>query len=271
MKRLFKIQGDHDQEGGNKVLLCDFSNYHICYAVADVDAKKITDLSYFESVSPITAANVVETLSDESLDESPFSKTVISSGFPQVSIVPASIFQKENAGVYLQGTGTQLNDPVFFDNVNAQNATVVYALPQMIADEFKNSESVAWIHSYTPILKNRNEQSTGDLIHVQFNRKEINVIVFKNGKLQLAQTYAYAAPLDVVYYLLAMCNQYGLSQSATVIELAGLVDENSAMYKELYQYFSNMVFAQANQFSFAESEFPQHFFSSIFNLAACVL
>jgi hypothetical protein len=270
LKRLFNIKNGEAAGNDSDVLICELSNYHICYAIADAGFKKVNTLIYYESETPITAAGFSETYSDEGLDENEFSKRIISCGFPQVAFVPVSLFKKDEPGLFLEGTGIQQNDPVYYDDVTQQNLAVVYSLPQLIADEIMQNEAVEMINSFTPSLKNINAIQANDQIHVQFNRKEIRILVVKNNQLQLAQTYAYAAPLDVVYYLLAICNQFELSQSSAVV-LAGLIDENSAMYKELHQYFSNMSFAGNSDFSLFANDYPQHFFSSIYNLASCVL
>jgi hypothetical protein len=53
--------------------------------------------------------------------------------------------------------------------------------------------------------------------------------------------------------------------------LSGLISEDSAMYKELHQYFSAVHFWKPVTKTTLQSEHPQHFFSSIYNLAGCVL
>ncbi len=106
---------------------------------------------------------------------------------------------------------------------------------------------------------------------VHFTNKEIRVTAIKQEQLKLAQIYAYTTPLDVVYYLLLICQEHDLSQTETPLLLSGLMSEDSAMYKELYQYFSNIQFWKPASKTALQSEYPHHFFSSLYNLAACVL
>jgi hypothetical protein len=88
--------------------------------------------------------------------------------------------------------------------------------------------------------------------------------------VQLAQVYAYKTPLDVVYFLLKICYEFALDQSEVFLILSGLIDQDSAMYAELYNYFLNLHFAQAPLFSLPENDYPHHYFTSLYNLAACV-
>ena len=94
-------------------------------------------------------------------------------------------------------------------------------------------------------------------------------MALKNGQLQLAQIYPFTAPLDVVYYLLMISAQYDLPQAETKLILSGLLDEASALYKELYQYYTQVEFAYHPDFSLPPTDYHQHYFSSILNLAAC--
>jgi len=95
-------------------------------------------------------------------------------------------------------------------------------------------------------------------------------MVKKNKQLQLAQAYSYKTPLDVVYYLLKICYEFGLDQSEVFVILSGLIDQDSAMYSELHSYFLNLYFAQPPPYSVPENEYPHHYFTSLYNLAACV-
>jgi hypothetical protein len=51
--------------------------------------------------------------------------------------------------------------------------------------------------------------------------------------------------------------------------LSGLIDKQSALYKELYQYFINIEFSEAG-WNMAGTEYPAHFFTSLNDLAQCV-
>jgi hypothetical protein len=94
-------------------------------------------------------------------------------------------------------------------------------------------------------------------------------MVKKGGALQLAQIYQYTTPLDVAYYLLKIVAAFGFNQSQVYLVLSGLIDEKSALYKELQSYFIQLHFSRPQQLALPESELPAHFFTSIYNLAAC--
>jgi len=109
---------------------------------------------------------------------------------------------------------------------------------------------------------------------IDFRTDEFSVIVFKDNLLQLAQTFVYTSPEDVLYYLLKICQQLDLTQQSIKISLSGLIEKDSAIYRELYKYFIQLEFETLpDEIRIAEAlhEYPDHYFSSICKLATCVL
>jgi hypothetical protein len=128
-------------------------------------------------------------------------------------------------------------------------------------------------HLYTVILKNPSSQPSGT-ISIDFKTDEFSVVVLREGKLLLCQTFAYTAPEDVLYYLLKCCQQLNLSQQQVQLFLSGLIEKDSALYRELYKYFINLEFeslAGKIKLTTALTVHPEHYYSSISKLAACVL
>src|SRR6185295_4919111 len=100
------------------------------------------------------------------------------------------------------------------------------------------------------------------------------VVTVSFRKLLLAKTFSYTSPEDVLYYLLKCCRQLNLSQQTVKISLAGLIEKDSAVYRELYKYFINLEFESLSadvKLGESLSVHPEHYFSSISKLAACVL
>ncbi|MGZ3880630.1 MAG: DUF3822 family protein, partial [Flavisolibacter sp.] len=157
------------------------------------------------------------------------------------------------------------------DDIPEWQMTVTYSVPlsffNSVRERFRFPE---FVHAYTPSLKVFNGFSSANQIDLHFSIQHFRVIVKKDNHIQLAQTYSYKNPLDVVYYLLKICYEVGLEQSEVTVVLSGLIDQDSAMFSELHSYFLNLNFAQAPSYSIPENEYPQHYFTSLYNLAACV-
>jgi hypothetical protein len=120
------------------------------------------------------------------------------------------------------------------------------------------------------MLKIYNGFVAPDQIDIHFNTEYFIVLVKKNKQAQLVQTYSYKTPLDVVYYLLKICYEFQIKQPEVFVIVSGLIDKDSNMYTELHNYFLNLHFAQAPSYSIPENDHPHHYFTSLYNLAACV-
>jgi len=128
-------------------------------------------------------------------------------------------------------------------------------------------------HFYTVVLKNIPSQQIRAMF-IDFKKDEISVIILKENKLFLAQTFFYSTPEDVLYNLLKCCQQLNLSQQQLKVFLSGLIEKDSAIYRELYKYFINLEFETLKGEIKLAKELkvhPEHYFSSISKLAACVL
>jgi hypothetical protein len=75
----------------------------------------------------------------------------------------------------------------------------------------------------------------------------------------------------VAYYLLKICYAFELSQQEVYLILSGLVEKSSNLFAELQQYFAHIHFAQRPEISLPQTSHPHHYFTSLYNLAACVL
>jgi hypothetical protein len=271
VKRLFTIHSKGEQQNNGRVLLCELSHYHFCLAVAEPVSKRLVQLSYYEPDGLLKPDDIKDVLEKEAIATNDFKKVVISSAFPEAVVVPRQFFEKENAQVLLQSVYGSVQQPIFYDVLDELNSTLVYAVPPVVAKEFNIFETVQAVHFFTAQIKNANRHAADSKMLVHFTGKEFRVVVIKGNQVLLAQTYPFLTPLDVVYYLLIISREHALSQSGTALVLSGLIDEGSALYKELYQYFSNIHFEKDGVQIADEGNYPNHFFSSIYNLAACVL
>jgi hypothetical protein len=162
-------------------------------------------------------------------------------------------------------------DTHFTDRVADWQIVNSYSLPGTIHDRIvKQFPSAVFFHAYTPSLKIYNGFVAADQVDLHFTTHNFRVLVKKSQQVHLAQTYSYKTPLDVVYYLLKICYEFKLEQAEVFLIVSGLIDQDSAMYSELHNYFLNIHFAHAPSYTLPETEHPHYYFSSLYNLAACV-
>ena len=264
LKTIFDIRSE---TGNNKeqVLLIELGVDYCNYAFLDELDKSISQLTFITG-SEFEMEQTVQSILN-SLEEKEFSKVFICSALPQALLIPQKYYQNNQLTqlVYDQPAQRYLQDSIpEWQIINS------YSIPERLVELFSSAfPSAFFLHTFTSSLKIYNG-FPGDQLSVHFSTQHFRVIVKNDGQLLLTQIYFYKTPLDVVYYLLKICSEFQLDQSQIQLVLSGLVETDSALYKELHHYFLNINFAQAPLVSLPENDYPQHFFTSFYNLAVCV-
>ena len=189
--------------------------------------------------------------------------------------IPSVVYKYEDGQLNLDATfGKSVHTTVVSENVPGWNLYNVYRLPSSLhsAISWKFLSAKSW-SICSVFLRGHTSQNDEKMI-IDFKTDEFSLVIFKNNKLLLAKTFSYTSPADVLYYLLKCCQQLNLSQQTVKLSLAGLIEKDSAVYRELYKYFINLDFESLSadvKLAEALTVHPEHYFSSISKLAACVL
>jgi hypothetical protein len=253
-------------EQASGLLLAELGQQYCTVAQIPEGSQNVSGLRMVGWDGPsIPAEELVEVLS---FPGSRFDRVVICSAFPQSTLVPHKYFHSVAAADPLfSADGKQL-----YDTVPEWQLMNIYYLPLAVYEGVSHLYPQAeYFHAYTPPLKIYNGFVAEDQVSVHVGPGEIRVVVRKGGRLELVQTYAYATSLDVVYFLLKICYEFQLPQGDVLLILSGLVAEDSALYRDLRQYFGNLHFSKPVSVGLDDTAHPQHYFASLYNLAACVL
>jgi hypothetical protein len=265
VKKIFEI-GNNTGGAGEIVLLVEWGQDFCCLAHFNKTDNEISWLQYF--TYDINDTNALQHIID-SVAANDYATAAISTALPYALLTP--FVYAENATVALNALFEEHNNEVFKDRINEWQIINIWSMPAGAVKLFNSlSKSLQVMHAYTPAIKMYNGFSSGDQVSIHFTPGNFRVLVKKNGTIQLVQMYDYKTPLDVVYYLLKIADAFGLAQNEALLVVSGLIEEDSALYKELLHYFSNIHFTQAPSVRLPENDFPQHYFTSMYNLAACV-
>jgi hypothetical protein len=267
VKTLFQIRHP-EPRSGNDVLLCEWGERYCCYTVYNQESRSLAGLHYFTFDQPASTEEIKEVIRQQKSDGR-YSRVVFCSGFPQALLVPRQFFSDKASPVAVL-TGEK-SMSYFHDPIGEWQVVNNYAFPKHIYQQVEDAFGVIEMsHVYTTFLKTYNGHTAGAQVSVDFTPKTFRVIVKKEGQILLAQMYGYNTPLDVVYYLLKIFQELQLSKEETDLIVSGLIEGASAMYREMYNYFLNILFVQPPGHPLIKTEHPAHFFASIYNLALCV-
>lgn len=265
LNTLFDIQSE-ESTSEVKALILEIGPDYCAYAFLDADKRSFTAVKYFSFEEPDAEESIRRIIGEIGHHAQ---NTIVCSAFPYAILMPLKQFKNDYSlidRVYEQPAQHYLND-----SIAEWQMTNIYSLPSSIQALVNQLPNVKYYHVYTPSLKVYNGFTAGSQVSVHLTTQHFRVLVRKDGTIQLVQTYFYKTPLDVVYYLLKIFSEFSLDQNETYVILSGLVEEDSAMYKELYAYFTNLHFAQPPAISLPANDHPHHFFTSLYNVAACAL
>ncbi|WP_162944771.1 DUF3822 family protein [Flavisolibacter nicotianae] len=266
MKTLFDI-GSERKASGEHTLLLEIGRECCCYAFLHRPTKTI-DRIFVSATDEFQLDNQVKELL-QSLKGNTFNDVVVCSAFPQALLFPHKYFTSDYTA--LDVIYEQPAQKYFHDLLPEWQMVNAYSLPDSVYASLEESfSSVRYVHCYTPAIRVPNDVVADAQLSVHFSEQYIRVLLKKDMHVHLAQTYAYKTPLDVIYYLLKICYEFGLSQQEVVIILSGLVEKDSNLFTDVQQYFTQILFAGQPEIGLPSSPHPHYFFTSIYNLAACV-
>ncbi|WP_129749683.1 DUF3822 family protein [Flavobacterium beibuense] len=162
------------------------------------------------------------------------------------TFVPTALFDEEFLGSYLQ-YNTKVFDTDFFaydtiENYDINNVHVPFMdVNNFLIDrygsfDYKNTNSIL----VSKLLDaSRNVDDKQVFVHIQATHFEI--IVVRNQKLLLFNSFEYNTPEDFLYYLLFTFEQLQLNPEFIKVSLLGKINEMHPCYEIAYKYIRNVV------------------------------
>ncbi len=268
MKQLFHIE-NNPGDNTELVLSIRLGERHFCFAVTNKNGNELYRLVYCTN----------DEWTEEALDEFLAAYPALKQAYDQVLVTydhslavltPSSYYRVEDTELLLKSMyGEQLPSQIISDLVAEHQLYNSYVVPKEILDWMSRKYPAGnFQHQYSLAIKKISGVNPEGRIQVDFRTNDFTLVTIKGSQILLAQTFSYSTPEDVLYYLLKVCHQFSLSQQEVQVELSGLIDHESALYKELYLYFLHTRFREAC-WNDPGNEYPAHFFTSLNDLAQC--
>lgn len=96
---------------------------------------------------------------------------------------------------------------------------------------------------------------------VHVSETHFEIIVLRNQKLELYNSFEYKTPEDFIYYILFTAEQLFLNPENFKLELLGNISEESPLFQIAYKYVRNTALMNLKFIfnSFTETENREHF------------
>lgn len=266
MKQLFHIESSLSKNE-QPVLSLAFGERHGSFAIGDKTGNELYELGYC----------ITEEWNSDSLPDffsayhclkGQFYQVRIAYDYPEAVFIPSAANVQDGAALLKTLFGKVNGRNVISELIPEWQLYNTYSVPAGLQQWLNNKYPTAnYYHQYSIAIKDSGASGENGTLVADFRTDDFTLLATKNSRLLLSSAFDYTTPEDVIFYLLKTCQEFSLSQKDVQLRLSGLIDKQSALYKELYQYFISIEFREANWN--AGNEYPAHFFTSLNDLARC--
>ena len=192
-------------------------------------------------------------------------------------IIPKELSKEDDLKDYL-GFQQEVNeyDEIHYKTVEQLNSTVIYSIPSAITNIFLNLyDSIAYTNQVNLLLRIANDiiknKSLSEFCLINKNESFFDIVVFKNGKLQLHNTFNYVTENDLVYYSLSTLKSLGLADSNCPVYYSGRFrakGQDTLMLNKFIKVFvanEPVQIAKMNNIEMFKM-YPIHFFAPLYFL-----
>lgn len=222
------------------------------------------------------ADKILDLLSHDDLLQHHHYITEVIYNYPESDLVPETAYDVSilrPLSSFVHGdTGKSL---VLSEKIDYLNLYNIYRVPGAIHSAVQKQFSAGkYWHYYSLFLCRSGELEEGrNCIHLTLYPDRFILASFRGKDLLLINSYHYHTPEDVAYFALAVCNEHDFEVSEVIVEIKGLINEQSALYTEIKKYFVDVRKGELPGTVDTGDllvEYPDHYFSPILNLALCV-
>jgi Protein of unknown function (DUF3822) len=272
LNQVFNISAEGSQDAVEHTLSVRLGKHHFGFAISNQHTNELLQLSWY----------VLDETGRHELDEvymkhpelrNSFERVMVGYDHPRSILVPHGSCTENDPGLMLEamygGNGTHT---IITESIPGWQLQNIYAVPGQIQDWLiRHFPSAHYRHNYSVGIKQINSTDSEDSLLVDFRSNDFTLVASKAGNLLLVQTFSYATPTDVIYYLVKVCQELAFTQETVTLALSGLIEEESNLYTELNKYFLHIRFRDSSWQIQAgrEQAYPAHFFTSLNDLALC--
>ncbi|SDW71434.1 Protein of unknown function [Lutibacter oricola] len=219
---------------------------------------------------------ITELYTTEELLKPIYKKVIVTHFNNLVAQVPQALFNKNNIENYLQYNVKLLeNDYITYDEINNTDIVNVY-VPFVNINNFliDTYGSFTFKHSSTSLIEtliSSYKNSEGANCFVNVVNSNFEIVVLKNNKLVLFNSFNFKTKEDFLYYILFTAEQLELNPEEFNLVLMGDIEKESELYALAYQYIRNISFLNPTNFpSSLNNKIPKHAFNTVISNAITI-
>ncbi len=189
--------------------------------------------------------NISSIFQNEVLLQQKYSSVNVSHVNDLYNLVPKSLFDENKLNAYVSyNNKVYPQDYIVFDEIKNQDIISVFIpyvnINNFLLDKFKGFDfmhnSKILIESLLSIYK----YSLTPHMFAHIDNNHFELIIIKNKKLQLYNTFKFSTKEDFIYYVLFTAEQLKLNPEKFELVMLGKVQKNDDLYNIAYTYIRNV-------------------------------
>lgn len=234
-----------------KKLSIQISLSGLSFCILNSSNSEVEFLKRFEFKSKLTPQEVLKELQDimskESLLSQRFNSVLVLFQNELSNLVPAAFFEEQSASDYLKFSSKIIKtDFISHDQIAANNSVNVF-VPYVNINNylFEVYGEFEYKHASTILLEqilSEGQDSATDKIYINVEPLHFEMIIIKNGRFQLYNTFEYYTKEDFIYFVLFSIEQLKLDTETAIVKLSGNILKDDELFEMLYTYIRHVEF-----------------------------
>ena len=254
-----------------KKLILQVSLSEVSFCIFDTLKNKVENIAHFYN-NGISNAISIEQHLENIIKERPelqtkFDDILVLHNSNLVTFVPSVLYDEQYLSSYMQyNTKVFESDYFTHDEVSSYDMNTVY-IPYVNINNFLIDQfgSFNYKHSFTILIKkvldfSKNIVEKQVYLHIQ--KDNFQMIVVKNQKLLLFNTFDFTTKEDFIYYVLFALEQLQLNPETVIVKLFGKIAEDDNLFQIAYKYIRNVSLFTDNyeaETAISQQDYLQHF------------
>jgi len=208
-------------------------------------------------------------LSDHKLLKLPFRTIHAAVATPQATLVPARLFSAQECAKYFKLLQPAKQDTFFgYEEIKQFACYLVWGAGpayRYFGNRYQPRHVAgALIHQYQALAI-----QNGYSIFLNIRGNEAQITIFDGKNLVFYNTFEFNRPVDLLYFVLLVYDQFNLNPEQVPLQASGALLEDSECYKMLYKYLQQIQFVtptMASNLPKTEKALPAHYWFDLLSL-----
>jgi hypothetical protein len=197
---------------------------------------------------------------------------------PGALLIPGPLFNPDFAGSYFKYSGDVSSDhTILFRKIPSIDSFLVHQIPTSIYDLAVGSlAECKFFHQASPqiedaVLDGKNKSLPAQ-VYADIHQGFIDLMLLNSGQLVFYNSFIIRNKEDIIYFILYLFDQFGLSQEETPLILSGFVEafpDSQPILEKYLKKISYLEFNKSYSYSYTFNNLVQHHFAHLINLARC--